>query len=147
MTEQRWSEGVDKWSAEWEHWPITPDVSEALLAHPVVRAVYHAMGWVATQEEGFASIAHGICTALGNQPKHWELPGHRYDEGGEWMQQTAEQLNVGYHLGRQILSAYFRFPPEGPTPDGPDMDEWSYEQSPEQHIELWRAALAEKDGR
>jgi len=138
------------WASEvrtWHHGAPakTLDNAEKIMAVPELRGVYHAMNWIAAQEEGMCSVAHGFATALGCHPKSWEHVEKEYPNSA-FVKMTSEMSEVGYYMGLQLLWSVFAFEDDGELGDPrPEYDEWPYDQTPEEWLAGWRAAIKNKE--
>ena len=126
---------------EWNH-PVpasTPENAAKVMAVPGLRAVYHAMNHVASQEEGLCSVANGLATALGCQRKMWTNLARDFPDS-EFMRMTVDQSEIGYYMGLQLLSSAFGFFDNGGDLGDPVEgyhDVWPYGETPEEWISRW----------
>jgi hypothetical protein len=112
----------------WYETPNTPDYVEAMLANPNVRWLYQLLGHVSGMEEGRAVMAFGLAKGL---------VGIRAEVGDGLFDEDRALFMFAWQLGRQIGEVVtWDLAP----------DDWVYDESPEDWLSKWRAALAKKGG-
>ena len=87
-----------------------------------------------------APIARGCASALSGSRPFWRIDEYEHPH----LQDTVDQLEIGYWLGLQMIWSYFGGITDGEPlgePDASVIDQWPYGQTPEQWISNYREAL------